>query len=220
MQCEQFEATWQRLLDERRSPQNDPHLLAHSLVCQHCAELLESTDALLWGIEQSEPQGLSDDFAQRTVALTSIGSQPTRTAATSPRAIRNPGWWLLAALALGMIAIAQFPALFTPTNLSTPSEIAAKPSSVEPVEPSPGVSEQLSQSEDLQLGSLLAELAERFPKDEATKAITTHIQRLDSATRPLARSVGTAFTAIYRSVGKPANSDKSALLPFRGSDVI
>ena len=47
MQCEQFENLWQLRLDAGEDPRLDEHLVAHSLCCQHCNELLEGTEYLL-----------------------------------------------------------------------------------------------------------------------------------------------------------------------------
>lgn len=213
MQCEQFEATWQRLLDERRSPQADPHLLAHSLICPKCADLLDSSHALQCGLDIVTHDDLPADFAEQAVARAVVSLAPERanTKSASKPAVKKTAWWLLAAAALLMAAASQYPENNSSHTLAVRTE-------AEPTAPADTIPTPVEQ-EELQLRELLADLAERFPKDEATKAITTHIQRLDSATRPLARSFGTAFTAIYRSVGKSVDSNKSAHLAFASRNI-
>lgn len=221
MQCEQFEATWQRLLDEHRSPHADPHLLAHSLVCPHCANLLESTDSLLWGLENDVR--VSPDFADQVVARATkvVAVAPPAPSRARTGSAMKRGWWLLAAMALGMVLLTRFSTTRDPgptapaaveVATTQPRQGAKATDDAQQAADAQEKDAQGKNEQDVQLRELWIELAERFPKDEATKAITTHIQRLDSATRPLARSFGTAFTAIYRSVGKSADSDKSALL--------
>ena len=47
MQCEQFENIWQQRLDAGEDPRLDEQLVAHSLSCPECNELLEGTEYLL-----------------------------------------------------------------------------------------------------------------------------------------------------------------------------
>ena len=47
MQCDQFEVLWQRRLDAGEDPRLDEHLVAHSLFCAECNELLEGSEHLL-----------------------------------------------------------------------------------------------------------------------------------------------------------------------------
>jgi hypothetical protein len=47
MQCEQFENIWQQRLDAGEDPRLDEQLVAHSLICSECNELLEGAEYLL-----------------------------------------------------------------------------------------------------------------------------------------------------------------------------
>jgi len=68
MNCGQFEARLNLLLDQRRSPSSDPALAAHAAVCANCDELLADHVALVACVFQSRVPRASDDFAQRVVA--------------------------------------------------------------------------------------------------------------------------------------------------------
>ncbi|MBN8604167.1 MAG: hypothetical protein J0M26_24345 [Planctomycetes bacterium] len=47
MQCNEFEARWQQRLDAGENPHLDEQLVAHSLTCAECNELLEGSEYLL-----------------------------------------------------------------------------------------------------------------------------------------------------------------------------
>ena len=216
MQCEQFEARWQQLLDDRLPVGSDPYLLAHSLTCESCAALVESTESLLYGLEYDcDVDELGDDFAERVVAAacksdwydvdqSSAVDHPTR----KSRGGWSFGWTPLAIAAAAavwmLLASLQPNPQTTPVALDLPSPtqtvvIGAENGAV--------ADEQELAIQEMQ--ALLIELAGKFPKDEAAKMLSDHMQRLDNVARPVANSVGTAITAIYRSVGSNP-PDKSA----------
>lgn len=190
MRCEQFDQRWQQLMDERRPWDSDPHLVAHTLRCQHCAELAAGGEQLLLGLDIDPPDGLSADFAERVVA-----------AATVPAADAHHSWQALvscvAVIAAGLLLMLTIvPAPAPPRQADSP------PASADGGAPMELVADAAPDVRDLVSG-----LAERFPHDEAARVI----QRLDSSVaRPITKSFGTAFTAIYRTLPVPGPRDKSA----------
>lgn len=80
MQCHEFEARWNDLLDERRPPDRDPQLQRHAARCPACRELLAAQQVVFPAVEQASSTSLRPDFAARVVvAATHLpGAVPRR----------------------------------------------------------------------------------------------------------------------------------------------
>ena len=74
-------------------------------------------------------------------------------------------------------------------------------------------SASVGQLGDAGLHDLMNLITERS-RDEAARELTLRMQRLDDTARRITSSLGTAVTAIYRTVGnQPASGEKSAFAP-------
>jgi hypothetical protein len=90
MRCDEFEARWNQLLDERRRPALDDRLQAHAMVCRQCHELLTGearlfqllegdaaapnwTDASL-GMRDGIEDGVSDWSSEVPASLLHMGN--------------------------------------------------------------------------------------------------------------------------------------------------
>ncbi|MCL4207772.1 MAG: hypothetical protein KJ000_35250 [Pirellulaceae bacterium] len=111
MNCGEFEARIQRVLDRRQSLTSDDALVDHALACSECAARLDAYVELLEQIEDWQPPLLDEDFSRRTVQRafpSTVGVQP-RTRAKE----RRFGYQVLAVVAC-LLVIAALPRFWSP----------------------------------------------------------------------------------------------------------
>lgn len=68
MNCGQFETRLNLVLDQRRSPADDPALATHAAVCANCDELLADHMTLIASVARARLPRMSAGFANRAVA--------------------------------------------------------------------------------------------------------------------------------------------------------
>ena len=97
MQCDEFEARIQLLLDLRKAPETDSQIQWHAQVCSPCRDLLTAQSLLFDGLEMLETPQLPDDFSHRVVQ---------QAVSTAPAASMTHWTWpRLAAVALAAAAL-------------------------------------------------------------------------------------------------------------------
>jgi hypothetical protein len=81
MRCSEFESRLQLLLDQRKVPERDSQLVAHTQVCSHCQEVLSLQSHLFDVLEMTEVPELPQGFAESVVArvVPSVMAHPTPT---------------------------------------------------------------------------------------------------------------------------------------------
>ncbi len=72
MNCGQFEARMNLVLDQRRSPADDTALAAHAALCADCDRLLADESLLVACLAEASPHQPSYGFAQRVVTAASV----------------------------------------------------------------------------------------------------------------------------------------------------
>jgi hypothetical protein len=78
MNCGQFETRMNLVLDQRRSPADDPALAAHAAVCTACEQLLADHSVLVaCVVENRTPLLPSRGFANRVVAAAEVSTNMT-----------------------------------------------------------------------------------------------------------------------------------------------
>ena len=97
MRCEQFEKLWQQRLDAGEDPRLDEQLVAHSLSCSECNELLEGSEYLL-----SVPTLFADKALPPVIAQTVEVIEPV-TLAPAPTYRDHSARWPNVAAALVVI---------------------------------------------------------------------------------------------------------------------
>jgi len=100
MQCDQFEIEWQQRLDAGEDPRFDEHLVAHSLGCSACNELLEGSKYLL-----AMPELLSLAAVRPQVDHPVSAQAPVTLASASTYRTSSARWPSVAAAMVALIAI-------------------------------------------------------------------------------------------------------------------
>ena len=79
MRCSEFESRLQSLLDQRKVPERDSQLVAHTQMCTHCQEVLSLQSQLFDVLEMTEVPDLPEGFAESVVArvVPSVTAHPT-----------------------------------------------------------------------------------------------------------------------------------------------
>ncbi len=209
MQCDEFEARLQNLLDARQLPERDLSLQQHARQCPNCQIQLTSWARLLDGLELLDVPDVSADFARQVVDRVSL---PQRTRQRSPRVIA------LLAIAASLLLVAV-PAYWYSTRNSTSvadnpqasnapgGALAQATSTTTPPHPS-------APSIDADEGWLVsgASILRLYPK-EARQRHREQVTQIADDLRPIATPFNTAMTAIRRSISRrhaPAKGDPRA----------
>lgn len=200
MQCDEFDARLDNLLDRRRLPADDPRLQRHAQVCPRCREQLTATVRLLSGLDLLEVPPLRDDFAQRVVQEVVPASQ-TRHTRWSPSAIAIAATLLLALLpGLGYLLGSRGSwAPNAPTRSGGPGEVAYVTPST-PANDTPAVDD----SPWMRYGNSILEL---YP-EEARARHRQQVSALARDLRPIAAPFNAAVTAIRRTIPVSRSTDK------------
>lgn len=95
MQCDQFEKLWQQRLDAGEDPCLDEQLVAHSLTCAECNELLEGSKYLL-----AMPTLLANETLPPVIAKATEVREPVTLAPAAPTYRDHSARWPSVAAAL------------------------------------------------------------------------------------------------------------------------
>lgn len=205
MQCHEFEARLQELLDERLSPAADPALSAHAAQCSACRGSQAVWSAMLTGISAHPRPAGRADLAQRVLA--ELRMRPADDKSILKPALR----WAAAAL-----LIATTLALWNAPDDRPVAEDAPPPApqwTDAPPEPRP-VDEPAAPASDL--GSALADawlLAPGFETPESTREETQESPEpslwgaeLSAGLRPLADSTSDAWDFLMTALPAPGDA--------------
>lgn len=200
MQCDEFDARLDNLLDRRSLPADDLRLQRHARVCPRCRDQLTTTVRLLSGLDLLEVPPLRSDFAQRVVQEVVPASQ-TRRVWWSPSAIAVAATLLLALLpGLGyLLGSSGLWAPIAPTRSGEPGAVAYVTPST-PAHDTPAVED----SPWMRYGNSILEL---YP-EEARARHRQQVSALARDLRPIATPFNAAVTAIRRTIPVSRSTDK------------
>lgn len=202
MLCHEFNTRLQTLLDERKSPEEDPLLRDHAHGCSTCHGQLETMAAVLESLELCEPTEPSAGFAERVVGSVAFHHQRVDLSPERRAKVHLP----LIAIAAAVLLLAAVPLTW---YLARPGEVAvrsaAPPAPSPPVDlhdrsPTPTPPYPDRSSENAGDGWLASStLLELYPQTTRQRH-RRQVNEIADDLRPLAAPLNAAVTAIRRSL--------------------
>ena len=186
MQCHEFEARVNQLLDRRALLEADSAIMAHSFVCSRCSEVLSGYQTLLHGLASLSVEDTSCRLADNMLAEV----MPAR---------RDSGarvWYFCLATA-ALILLSVLPWLSGTTEVALPP---AKPSEFEVVDAGAPQHAPAAPQEDLALWP--AEKNDRYiaMAEEIAVRNLTWVEPVAHGLRPVKTSMAAAFNALRRTL--------------------
>ena len=196
MLCSEFDTRTQALLDERKSPEQDPDLLKHAQNCPQCNSQLVLLSKLFDSLDLLEIPELPDNFAQRVLDNVNQAT-PAR---LSPRSI--PTWLVVATTVAAVLLLAVLPVTwFAAKN----RHVVAQPGSDMKVSDQESGSSALAQStspsDAVEEGWMVsgASFLELYP-EETRRRHREQVNQIADDLRPITTPFTAAMTAIRRSL--------------------
>lgn len=240
MNCGEFEARIQRVLDRRQLLSSDDALVDHALACSECAARLDAYVELIAQIEGWQPPPLDEDFSRRTVqrAFPATVAVPSR-----PRTSRRRFGYQVVTLLACLWLIAALPQLWSPpVSNSSPNDDAVTASALPAAtlastagqnqttlptagigsfEPVAGTARQAADREGDDWRGLWAEWSGRLPA-ESFEPLDTFTQGI----KPIAASLTTALDSLRTTFplgelpSAPSATRDAATLESRAADLM
>jgi hypothetical protein len=195
MRCDEFDVRLNQMLDRRRSPENDPQLRHHALVCLSCQERLATTRRLLDGLDMLDVPPLADDFALRVVSQVVPASHVQH----------RSSWFTWEVAVAGMLLISLLPGYWLlrqstrPVATVTPAPQAVDSQALAYAGSSTSASGDRAIADDSLWAIYRNSLLELYP--EATRERhRQQVSEIAADLRPIATPFNAAVTAIRRTI--------------------